>query len=30
VSKFFFIMSFYLLSPIMIRANQYLHLLNIL
>jgi hypothetical protein len=29
-SEFFFSMSFYLLSPIVIRVNQYLHLLNIL
>jgi hypothetical protein len=30
VSEFFFNMSFYLLSPIVIRANQYLYLFNIL
>jgi hypothetical protein len=29
-SEFFFSTSFYLLSPIVIQANQYLHILNIL
>jgi hypothetical protein len=29
-SEFFFSMSFYLLGPIMIRANRYLHLFNII
>jgi hypothetical protein len=29
-SEFFFSMSFYLLDPIVIRVNQYLHLFNII